>query len=170
MTRNPAKTALSFALWLFFCLLFGSAAFAEGPDGVTSGSPERAVRSQSPGSPMKIRITANGKSILATLADNSSARDFTSLLPITLNMHDLFEREKAAALPRPISTDGPRSSSYAVGEVILWSPGPDIAVFYRHDGKTIPAPGSILIATVDVGVEMFDTPGRVKVTVELADD
>ncbi|WP_218585639.1 cyclophilin-like fold protein [Pseudomonas izuensis] len=116
---------------------------------------------------MKIRISANGKSIIATLADNSTARDFTSLLPITLTMHDLFGREKAAGLPRAISTAGPRSSTYAVGEVILWSPGPDIAVFYRHDGKTIPSPGSILIAKVDQGVEMFDIPGRIEVTFEL---
>jgi hypothetical protein len=60
-------------------------------------------------------------------------------------MNDLFGREKFAQLPRPISAAGPRSSSYEVGDIILWSPGPDVAIFYRHDGQSIPAPGAILI-------------------------
>ena len=35
---------------------------------------------------MKIRLTINGKSATATLADNPSARDFLSLLPLTLKL------------------------------------------------------------------------------------
>ncbi len=167
MSNDPAKWVFKCLLPLIIGLLLGSVILADTTHIGPSGHPEQGMRSQHSGSLMKIRISANGKSIIATLADNSTARDFTSLLPITLTMHDLFGREKAAGLPRAISTAGPRSSTYAVGEVILWSPGPDIAVFYRHDGKTIPSPGSILIAKVDQGVEMFDIPGRIEVTFEL---
>ncbi len=39
---------------------------------------------------MKIRIEVYGRTINATLADNEAARDFASLLPLTLTMNDLF--------------------------------------------------------------------------------
>ncbi|NWA25540.1 hypothetical protein HX866_11595 [Pseudomonas gingeri] len=48
---------------------------------------------------MKVRITVHGKSVLASPADNPTARDFASLLPITLSVNDLYGREKFAGLP-----------------------------------------------------------------------
>jgi hypothetical protein len=119
---------------------------------------------------MKIRLAVDGKAIDATLADNETARDFASLLPLTLTMSDLFGREKTAQLPRVISTAGPRSHTYEVGDVILWSPRPSVAIFYRHDGQTIPEPGSILIAKADAGVETLDVPGTVGVTITRLDE
>lgn len=38
--------------------------------------------------PMKIRLTINGKPTLATLDDNAAARDFLSLLPLSLTLKD----------------------------------------------------------------------------------
>ncbi|NWD68895.1 hypothetical protein HX870_14935 [Pseudomonas gingeri] len=75
---------------------------------------------------MKVRITVHGKSVLASPADNHTARDFASLLPITLSVNDLYGREKFAGLPRSLSTAGPRSPGDEMGDVILWSPGPDL--------------------------------------------
>jgi hypothetical protein len=45
--------------------------------------------------------------------------------------------------------------------------GPDVAIFYRHDGQEIPDPGIIVIGKIDSGVETFNVPGSVRVTVEL---
>ena len=115
---------------------------------------------------MKIRLTVNGKAITATLIDSGTTHDFISLLPLTLTMNDLFEREKFAHLPRAISTEGKRTHEYGVGDVAYWSPGPDVAVFYRHDGEKIPAPGVIVISKIDSGVEELDVPGSVRVTFE----
>lgn len=122
------------------------------------GAPSQAAQ------PMKISIRVGDKTLSATLADNETARDFASLLPLTVRMDDLFRREKFVQLPRPISTAGPRSRSYEIGDVILWSPGPDVAIYYRHDGQSIPSPGVILIARVVSGVEALDVPGVVNVT------
>src|SRR5437899_7364487 len=86
---------------------------------------------------MKIRLTLdNGKAITATLIDSETTRDFVSLLPLTLTMNDLFGREKFFHLPRAISEGGKRTRTYEVGDVIYWSPGPDVAVYYRHDGQS----------------------------------
>ena len=56
----------------------------------------------------RVRITIGDRSIEAKLADSDAARDFASLLPLTLAMNDLFRREKFATLPRAISEQGAR--------------------------------------------------------------
>lgn len=116
---------------------------------------------------MKINIKVGDKIITATLIDNPTTRDFISLLPLTLTMNDLFEREKFAHLPRAISEEGERTKMYDVGDIIYWSPGPDVAIYYRHDGQAIPDPGIITIGKIDAGVEAFNVPGSINVTVEL---
>jgi hypothetical protein len=116
---------------------------------------------------MKIRIGLNGKAITATLIDSATTRDFISLLPLTLTMNDLFGREKFGHLPRSISEGGKRTRTYEVGDVIYWSPGPDMAVFYRHDAQSIPSPGIIVMGKIDAGVEALNVPGSVKVTIGL---
>ena len=116
---------------------------------------------------MKIRLTVNGKAITSTLIDSETTRDFVSLLPLTLTMGDLFGREKYGRLPRAISEGGKRTKSYEVGDVIYWSPGPDVAIYYRHDRQPIPDPGIIVMGKIDHGVEALNVPGSVKVMIEL---
>jgi len=115
---------------------------------------------------MKIRLMVNGKAITATLIDGETTRDFVSLLPLTLTMNDLFGREKFARLPRAISTEAKRTHTYEVGSVAYWSPGPDLAIFYRRDGQKIPAPGIIVIGKIDSAVEALNVPGSVRVAFE----
>jgi hypothetical protein len=115
---------------------------------------------------MKIIIKVGDKAVTATLIDSKTTRDFVSLLPLTLTMNDLFGREKFAHLPKAISEEGERTKTYEVGDIIYWSPGPDVAIFYRHDGQEIPDPGIIAIGKIDAGVGAFNVPGSVKATVE----
>ena len=113
----------------------------------------------------RVRITIGDRAIEATLADSDAARDFASLLPLTLAMNDLFRREKFATLPRAISEQGKRTHEYAVGTIGYWPPGPD-AIFYRHDGEPIPDPGLIVIGRIKAGVEAFAVPGAIRATLE----
>ena len=53
---------------------------------------------------VKLRLNVADRTITATLIDSETARDFVSLLPLTLTMSDLFGREKFGHLPREIST------------------------------------------------------------------
>ena len=116
---------------------------------------------------MKIRLKVEDKLIMATLIDSKTAQDFVSLLPLTLTMDDLFGREKYGHLPRAISDEGKRTRTYEVGDIVYWSPGPDVAIYYRHDGQAIPAPGIIVIGKIESGGEALNLPGSVKVTIEL---
>ncbi len=116
----------------------------------------------------RVRITVSGKSIVAALADSEAARDFASLLPLTLTMNDLFRREKFAPLPRGISQQGTRTHDYAVGTIGYWAPGPDVAIFYRQDGERIPDPGLIVLGKVKAGIEAFDVRGTIEATIEIS--
>ncbi len=33
--------------------------------------------------------------------------------------------------------------------IAYWPPGPDVAVFYRHDGQSIPEPGIVVLGRVE---------------------
>jgi hypothetical protein len=115
---------------------------------------------------MKIRLKLGGATATATLLDSRASRDFWSLLPLTLKMNDLFRREKYGRLPRPISEEGKRTHSYEIGDIAYWPPSSDLAVYYRHDGESIPEPGIIVLGRIDSGVETFAFSGSRIVTIE----
>jgi len=114
------------------------------------------------------KINIGGKTLTAILADNATALDFASVLPLTVSMKDLFGREKYGDLPKALSENGPRNNRYEVGEIACWSPDRQFAIYYRQDGETIPSPGIIPIAKIDAGTEVFNVPGSVKVMIEIA--
>lgn len=116
---------------------------------------------------MKLNLNIGGKVITATLAANATARDFASVLPLSVSMNDLFGREKYGDLPRALSEDGPRKSRFEVGDIAYWSPDHQFAIYYNQDGKSIPSPGIIPIARIDSGVETFNVSSSVKVRIEL---
>jgi hypothetical protein len=43
-----------------------------------------------------------------------------------------------------------------------------LVIFYRPDGLGIPPPGIVPLGRVDSGVEVFDRPGSVEITIERA--
>jgi hypothetical protein len=117
---------------------------------------------------VKIRIKVADKAIIATVANNETARDFVSVLPLSVSMSDLFGREKYGDLPKALSENGPSKNSYEVGDIAYWSPDRQFAVYYHQDGQKIPSPGIIPIARIDAGTEAFNVPGALKVTIEAA--
>jgi hypothetical protein len=91
---------------------------------------------ESPEGPMmRLTIVFDRAPLSASPVNSEAARDFVALLPLTLTMNDLFGREKFGHLPRPLTSEGPRTHTYSVGDIAYWSPGPDVAIFYRHDGR-----------------------------------
>lgn len=115
-------------------------------------------------STMKIRLTIGGKAIEASLLDNASARDFLSLLPMTLTLKDYASTEKIAYLPRKLSTaDALDGVDPAVGDITYYAPWGNLAIFYKDFGY---ADGLVLLGRIDSGIEAFSVPGALKVTIE----
>ena len=113
---------------------------------------------------MKIRLTINGKAISATLTTNGAAKDFLSLLPMTLTLDDYAATEKIAYLPRKLSTAGaPAGSDPSVGDIAYYAPLGNLAIFYRD---TAYARGLIPLGWIDSGIEVLSVSGPLKVTIE----
>jgi hypothetical protein len=92
-------------------------------------TPERSAQSRR--TSMKIRIEFNGASMIATLYDNPSARDFASMLPLDLTIDDYSTNEKIAYLPRKLTEEGSGPfDNERPGDLGYYAPWGNLAFFY----------------------------------------
>ena len=116
---------------------------------------------------MKIRFTIDGKELAtATLLDNATARDFLTLLPLTVTLEDYAATEKITYLPRKLSTAGaPAGSDPSVGDIAYYAPWGNLAIFYKDAGY---ARGLLPLGRVDSSIEVLRAVDRSKVRIEPA--
>ena len=116
---------------------------------------------------VNIRIAIGSTSMAATLEDNPTARDFVSLLPLTVTLRDFSPAEKVSGtLPKRLSEEGaPATDAGAVGDIAYYAPWGNIA-FYRGRGPD--ASGVIKIARITSGIGALNQPGQVRVTISRA--
>ena len=119
---------------------------------------------------MQLKITIGETTLTASLIRNKTTEDFIKLLPLHLTMHDLFGREKYGALYKPISTEGKRSFNYEVGDIGYWSPGHDLAIYYKDDGESIPNPGIIILGKIKSDMSAINISGPIEVKIELTNN
>lgn len=113
----------------------------------------------------KIKITVNGRTLTATLEDNSTVKALLAKMPMTLPMQDLYSREMcyhygANALP----TDKLRSDNYLIGDIIYWPPRGSFVILYEQNGERFTRQH---LGHIDSGAEIFKTTGDADVTFEL---
>ena len=80
---------------------------------------------------MKITITVNGKTLTASLYDNSSSRALVELLQknsVTIEMHDYGNFEKVGELPVNLPRNDKQTSTDA-GDLILYQ-GKSFVIYY----------------------------------------
>lgn len=115
-------------------------------------------------STMKIRLTFDGKAVEATLLDNATARDFLSLLPMTLTLEDYNSTEKIGYPPRKLSAHGaPAGVDPSVGDIAYYAPWANLAIFYQDFDYS---EGLIGLGRIDAGIEVLGVPGSLRVTIE----
>ncbi len=116
----------------------------------------------------KIRLKAADKVLTATLNGSKTTLDFISLLPLTLTLKDYAGTEKVSDPPKRLSTENaPSGSDPSVGDITYYAPWGNLAIFYRDFGY---ASGLVILGRIDSGIEIFNVPGSVKVTIELIND
>jgi hypothetical protein len=116
---------------------------------------------------MKIRIELEGRSLTATLENSEAARDFLSLLPLTLTLTDYNSTEKVADLPRKLSTQSaPAGVDPDAGDIAYYAPWGNLAVFYRDFGYSS---GLVKLGRLDSGVEFLRGRRPLSVTLERAE-
>jgi len=116
---------------------------------------------------MKIRLTVGGQVATATLYDNATARDFASLLPLSLTMTDYDTIERVSNLPRKLSTQGaPNGMAPVAGELTHYAPWGNLAIFIQprsFSRQLLP------LGKVDEGLSILSQPGPYPVRIERID-
>lgn len=84
----------------------------------------------------EICITAGERSLTARLADSPAVRRLLEMLPLDVQMEDLYSRELcyhlgAGALP----TAAVRDDAYEVGDIIYWPPMGSLVILYAQNGE-----------------------------------
>lgn len=112
---------------------------------------------------LNIHITIGTKTMEAILEDNPTAREFVSLLPLTVTLRDFSSAEKVSdALSKRLSEEGaPATDAGVEGDIAYYAPWRNIA-FYRGQGPD--ASGVIKIAKITSGIEALNQPGEMQVT------
>ncbi len=78
----------------------------------------------------KMKITIGSRTFSAILGNNETAIAFRALLPLTLDMHDVNENEKAFDLPSRLPSADANPRTIRTGELMLWN-SRTVVVFYK---------------------------------------
>ena len=115
---------------------------------------------------MKIQLELGDTVLSATLEDSAAAKDFASLLPLTLTLNDYAATEKVADLPRKLSTHGaPAGIDPALGDITFYAPWGNLAIFYKDFGYSA---GLVKLGQIDSGIAALQRPGALRVTIRKA--
>lgn len=106
---------------------------------VAQGQDERGpAEPEATGVRIRIRIGFNNLTLTATLADNPTARDLVSMLPLNLKIEDYGRNEKIVHLPRKLTEEGSGAfGNEQPGDLCYFKPWGNLALFYadyRGDG------------------------------------
>lgn len=75
-------------------------------------------------------MTVGEQRFAITLADTQAAHAFAALLPITMDMSDLYRNEKYADLPVSLPTEASRPGTIHKGDLMLYG-SRTLVVFYE---------------------------------------
>lgn len=78
----------------------------------------------------KIKIKVNTQTFTATLLDNSSAKAFKEMLPVTMNMIELNNNEKYYNLPNRLPTNSSNPGTVKNGDLMLYGSN-TLVLFYK---------------------------------------
>ena len=114
---------------------------------------------------MNIQVTIDGQPVDATLNDNGVARDFASLLPLSLDLEDFHQTERIAYLPRKLDiSSAPDPAPVKAGNLAYYAPWGNLALFYRDGGSA--SSDLIILGHLDIDTERLANAERI--TVEAA--
>ena len=155
-------------------LLLGTACGAETPAKKTGAEAPKAqlaanangtVAKNTAAGPIKLKVTANGKTLTAVMEDNPTTQAFLKKLPVTLKMENLYQREMCYRYGGGTFPTGTlRSDRYEVGDIIYWPPRGSFVILYAQNGEEFERQH---MGHISGNVGFFRNAGDVDVTFEL---
>lgn len=116
---------------------------------------------------MKIKIIINGNTLSATLNNSAAAKDFASLLPMTLTLDDYAQTEKVSDLGKRLDTnDSPSGFDPDIGDITYYAPWDNLAIFYKDFGY---ASGLVKLGEIDGDINPFKTSKKIEATFEMTE-
>ncbi|MFJ5625064.1 cyclophilin-like fold protein [Peribacillus loiseleuriae] len=112
----------------------------------------------------KIILSFGNEELKVTMENNGTAADFVKLLPLKLDMRDLYKREKFAKV-HGLHVDQ-TVSSHDKGDISYWTPGQALVIYYKDSNEYIS--GLVKIGEITEGVEVLENyPGNIEVTIDI---
>lgn len=116
----------------------------------------------------RVKITVGETELIATFADNATARALIEKMPMTLPMMDLYGREMCYRFTgEDIPAEEAQYGSFDVGKILYWTPWHSFVIVYAESGEKID--DLQYVGTIEEGVKIFADTGDVDVTFELAE-
>lgn len=94
----------------------------------------------------RITLSANGKSVTATLVANKATEELLKILPVTIEMYPYGGFEVVGALPKSLPTSNTKITTVA-GDIMLYQ-GNQLVIFYGSNSWSYTRIGKIDEATV----------------------
>jgi hypothetical protein len=118
-----------------------------------------------PTSNMKISIKLQDNTLTGTLYDTPTARDFASMLPLTLTLEDYAKTEKVSDLPKKLTIQSaPAGAKPSAGDIAYYAPWGNLALFYKDFDYS---EGLIILGKLDGGADALKESGSFKGIIEL---
>lgn len=84
---------------------------------------------------MELNLIVGDSTFKATMYENESAKDFISLLPITLTLADYNRKERSSRLPKRLANDGTEDGvNILAGDICYYTPFRNLCIYYRDSG------------------------------------
>jgi hypothetical protein len=114
-----------------------------------------------------IILTANGRTITATLNDSQVSQDFAAMLPVELGWYRNSGIEYITELSAPLTEDGPFYTDVQPGDLVYYNPMDSLTIIYD---ETSSVPTLSLMGEITSDLTVFENlPDDVTMLIERAE-
>jgi hypothetical protein len=113
----------------------------------------------------RVRISIGDHLLTAELGNNATADALRAMLPLSLEMADLYDHELVHRFLTPLPVDDLIERAPERGDIVYWAPRNALVLFYADRGELLSELQPI--GRVVSGIDSVDHPGDVRVSFDL---
>ena len=110
---------------------------------------------------MKILVVIKGHNLPAVFEDNPASRVLYELLPITVNMKNVYNRELSFTLPGKLPVSRLSANNYSIGDIVYIPHRNSLAILYQQNGERFRRQH---LGHIISGAEYLKNAGTIEVT------
>jgi hypothetical protein len=140
-------------------MLTGCSTPADTADTAVTAPASAVGSSDAPG--VRVVVRFGDRTVAATLTDTAPARQFAAMLPLSVQLKDVWGQAKSGRLPRQLTVEGTTTIHDPVpGTIYFWPRSEVIAIYYDDIGQTVPDPGLVRLGVVESGLDDLTEAGN----------